>query len=252
MNHHDLASRSRTAIVTGASRGLGLALTGRLVGAGWHVVGDARDGDRLAAAFAAFPADGVTVVPGDLREVAHRAALVAAAAGRGGIDLLVNNASSLGASPQPRLADLPADVLTDVLAVNTVAPLDLLRRALPYLIGSRGCVLNVSSDAAVEAYEGWGAYAASKAALDQLSAVLAVEHPALGVYAVDPGDMATDLHQQAFPGEDLGDLPDPETVAPALLELVTRRLPSGRYRAADLTPSAGPTAVAFDATALGR
>ena len=131
-------------------------------------------------------------------------------------------------------ADLSADVLTHVLAVNTVAPLDLVRRALPHLVRSQGCVVNVSSDAAVEAYEGWGAYAASKAALDQLSAVLAVEQPALAVYAVDPGDMATDLHQQAFPGEDLGDLPRPETVVPALLHLLATRPPSGRYRLADL------------------
>jgi len=160
----------------------------------------------------------------------------------GGIHLLVNNASVLGSSPQPPLADLTADVLADVLAVNTVAPHDLVRRALPALSRARGCVINVSSDAAVEAYEGWGAYAASKAALDQLSAVLAVEHPDLAVYAVDPGDMNTDLHQQAFPGEDITDLPSPEVVVPALLRLVTDRPPSGRYRAADLLAGVPVTA----------
>lgn len=238
MKHHD--PETRTAIVTGASRGLGLALTRQLAADGWHVVVDARDGDRLAAALGHVPQ--VTAVAGDVGDPAHRAALVAAAAEHGGVDLLVNNASVLGASPQPRLADLAADVLADVLAVNTVAPLDLVRRALPHLTRSRGCVVNVSSDAAVEAYEGWGAYAASKAALDQLSAVLAIEHPELAVYAVDPGDMATDLHQQAFPGEDLADLPDPESVVPALLHLVATRPASGRYRAADLPtgPAAGP------------
>ena len=142
----------------------------------------------------------MTAVPGDVADAAHRADLVEAAAALGGIDLLVNNASMLGGSPQPRLADLTADVLSDVLRTNTVAPMDIVRRALPALTQARGCVINVSSDAAVEAYEGWGAYSASKAALDRLSAVLAAEHPDLAVFAVDPGDMNTDLHQQAFPG----------------------------------------------------
>jgi NAD(P)-dependent dehydrogenase (short-subunit alcohol dehydrogenase family) len=146
----------------------------------------------------------------------------------------VNNASVLADSPQPRLADLRPEAFTHVLAVNTVAPLDLVRRLLPHLTSNGGVVVNLSSDAAVEAYEGWGAYAASKAALDHASAVLAAEEADLDVYAVDPGDMATDLHQQAFPGEDISDRPSPETVVPALLRLLATRPPSGRYRAGDL------------------
>jgi NAD(P)-dependent dehydrogenase (short-subunit alcohol dehydrogenase family) len=234
MNRYHPDPRPRTAIITGASMGLGLALTRRLAEDGWHVVVDARRADRLAAAVRTLPPDRVMAVPGDVADPEHRAALVETASRTGRLQLVVNNASMLGGSPQPSLADLGADVLTDVLAVNTVAPIDLVRRALPDLVRSAGCVLDVSSDAAVEAYEGWGAYGASKAALDQLTAVLAVEHPELAVYAVDPGDMRTDLHQQAFPGEDLSDLPAPEAVAPALLHLVATRPPSGRYRAADL------------------
>src|SRR3954447_6152913 len=246
MSQHPAAPNSRTAIVTGGSRGLGLALTRRLVHERWHVVVDGRNGDRLVAVARGLPDGSVTTVPGDVADDGHRAALIAAAAVRGGIDLLVNNASVLGASPQPRLAGLSADVLLGVLAPNTLAPHDLLRRALPHLTASRGCVLNVSSDAAVEAYPGWGAYSASKAALDQLTAVLAVEHPELAVYAVDPGDMATDLHQQAFPGEELSNLPAPDSVVPALLRLVATRPASGRYRAADLLATDASTSVAAD------
>src|SRR3712207_6783217 len=150
----------------------------------------------------------------------------------GRLDLLVNNASELGATPQPRLADLPPSALERVLAVNTVAPLALVQAVLPALERARGVVLDVSSDAAVEAYEGWGGYGASKAALDQLTAVLAVEHPALRVYGVDPGDMATDMHRAADP--DATGLPEPVAVVPALLRLVDEDLPGGRYRAADL------------------
>lgn len=233
MNRYGIP-RTRTAIVTGASLGLGLALTHRLVGDGWHVVTDARDGDRLRAALSQLPTASVTAVPGDVSDAAHRAALVAAALERGHLALLVNNASVLAASPQPRLAELSSEALTRVLAVNTVAPLDLARRCLQQLTRIGGAVVNLSSDAAVEAYEGWGAYAASKAALDQASAVLAAENPGVDVYAVDPGDMATSLHQQAFPGEDISDRPSPEAVVPALLHLLATRPPSGRYRAGDL------------------
>ena len=242
MTRYEPVVQHRTAIVTGASAGLGLALTRRLVADGWRVVVDARHAGRLREAVRELPLGRVTAVPGDVADAAHRADLVEAAAALGGIDLLVNNASMLGGSPQPRLADLTADVLSDVLRTNTVAPMDIVRRALPALTQARGCVINVSSDAAVEAYEGWGAYSASKAALDRLSAVLAAEHPDLAVFAVDPGDMNTDLHQQAFPGEDISDRPAPETVVPALLQLVTTRPPSGRYRAADLLVPAGATA----------
>ena len=228
-----------TALVTGASRGLGLALATALSAQGWRLVLDARDGDRLAAAVAALPfPDLVTALPGDVADPAHRAALAAAVPDR--LDLLVSNASDLGPSPLPPLADLPLAAFERVLAVNTVAPLALVQLLLPALRRAGGRVLQVSSDAAVEAYAGWGGYGASKAALDQLSGVLAVEEPGLRVYAVDPGDMATDMHQAAFPGEDVSDRPAPSSVVPALLRLVTGALPSGRYRAADLAAAGVP------------
>ncbi len=220
-----------TALVTGASRGLGAALAEALNRRGWRLVVDGRDPDRLAAGVAALPRpDLVTAVAGDVADPAHRAALAAAVPGR--LDLLVNNASELGPTPLPRLADLPPTALERVLAVNTVAPLALVQAVLPALERARGVVLDVSSDAAVEAYEGWGGYGASKAALDRLSAVLAVEHPGLRVYAVDPGDMATDMHRAADP--DATGLPEPATVVPALLRLLDGDLPSGRYLAAEL------------------
>ena len=227
------------AIVTGASQGLGLALTSRLVDAGWHVVADARDSTRLQAALAVFGLS-VTAVPGDVTDSEHRAHLVAAARAAGGLDLLVHNASSLGATPLPPLAEYPDEQLRAVLDTNVVAPLALTRLALPLLAersarGRPGSVLAISSDAAVEAYEGWGAYGASKAALDHAMRVLAAERPDLAVYSVDPGDMRTQMHQDAFPGEDISDRPLPEVVVGRLLRLVAADLPSGRYRAADLT-----------------
>ena len=228
---------TRTALVTGASRGLGRALATALSDRAWRLVLDGRDAARLASTVAALPRpDLVTAIAGDVIDPRHRAALAEAIGPR--LDLLVNNASDLGPSPLPRLADLPPDELLRVLAVNTVAPLALVQAALPALRGTGGRVVNISSDAAVEAYEGWGGYGASKAALDQLTAVLAVEHPELRVYAVDPGDMATDMHQAAFPGEDISDRPAPESVVPGLLALVDADLPSGRYRAADLLSGA--------------
>ncbi|SDN52123.1 SDR family oxidoreductase [Geodermatophilus sp. DSM 45219] len=224
-----------TALVTGASRGLGAALAEALARRGWRLVVDGRDPARLAATVAALPRpDLVTALPGDVADPAHRAALASAVPDR--LDLLVNNASELGPTPLPRLADLPAEALERVLAVNTVAPLALVQAVLPALERARGVVLDVSSDAAVEAYEGWGGYGASKAALDRLTAVLAVEHPALRVYAVDPGDMATDMHRAADP--DATGLRDPADVVPALLRLVDEDLPGGRYRAADLAAEA--------------
>jgi NAD(P)-dependent dehydrogenase (short-subunit alcohol dehydrogenase family) len=228
-----------TALVTGASRGLGRALATALDAAGWHLLLDARDGDRLAAAVAGLPSpDLVTALAGDVADPAHRVALAAAVPAE--LDLLVLNASELGPSPLPPLADLPLAAFERVLAVNTVAPLGLVQLLLPALRRAGGRVLLISSDAAVEAYAGWGAYGASKAALDQLSRVLATEEPELRVYAVDPGDMATEMHQAAFPGEDISDRPAPETVVPALLRLVDGELPSGRYRAAELAPAGAP------------
>ena len=220
-------------IVTGASRGLGLALTGALAERGWRLVVDARSGEALGAATA--PLEQVVAVPGDVSEAEHRKALVDAAGDS--IDLLVNNASLLGPSPQPALADYPLSELRRVYEVNVVAPLALVQLALPRLAPG-AAILDVSSDAAVEAYEGWGGYGSSKAALEQLTAILAAEHPELRVYTVDPGDMRTQMHQDAFPGEDISDRPPPEESVPGLLALIEGSLPSGRYRARDVTATA--------------
>ncbi len=221
------------ALITGASRGLGRALAHELSDLGWSLVLDARNADVLASAFVGL--DRTRLVAGDVTEAGHRRELVAAASELGGLDLLVNNASYLGPSPQPRLSDYPSDELARVYDVDVLAPHALLREALPLLRAARGVVVDVSSDAAAEAYEGWGGYGPAKAALDHLSAVLAVEEPALSVYAFDPGDMRTAMQQAAFPGEDISDRPEPGTVAvPAFRVLLDRRPPSGRYRAVDL------------------
>ena len=221
------------AVITGASRGLGNALAHALAGRGWRLVLDARDEEVLTAA--APP--GALILPGDVTDPDHRSELAARTAELGGADLVVNNASTLGASPLPMLAETSTETFEDVFATNVVAPLSLIRLLLPQLVAGAGRVLNISSDAAVEAYETWGAYGASKAALDLASRVLAVEQPALRVYAVDPGDMRTQMHQDAYPGQDISDLPEPEVVVPALLRLVDEDLPSGRYRAAELAAS---------------
>jgi NAD(P)-dependent dehydrogenase (short-subunit alcohol dehydrogenase family) len=221
-----------TAIVTGTSRGLGLALARALAERGWRLVVDARGADALEAARVELAKlTEVAALAGDVADPAHRAALVEAAGER--IDLLVNNASVLGPSPQPALGDYPLAELERVLRVNVVAPLALVQLALP-LLPAGGRIVNVTSDAAVEAYEGWGGYGASKAGLEQATCVLAAEHPELRIYAVDPGDMNTQMHQEAFPGEDISDRPPPEESVPGLLELIEGDLPSGRYRARDL------------------
>jgi len=216
-------------IVTGASRGLGLALTRALVERGWRVVVDARDASSLRAAWPAAP-DAV-LVAGDVACAAHRRALVAAAGPS--LDLLVNNASALGPSPQPTLADYPLDELRRVYETNVFAPIALVQLALPSLARA-AAIVNVTSDAGVEPYAGWGGYGSSKAALEQASAILAAEQPQLRVYAVDPGDMRTQMQQEAFPGEDISDRPPPEASVPGLLALIEGELPSGRYRARDL------------------
>jgi NAD(P)-dependent dehydrogenase (short-subunit alcohol dehydrogenase family) len=228
-------SPNRIAIVTGASRGLGLALARALAGRGWSLVIDARTSADLEEARASLAAGGrVVAVAGDVADSAHRRALVEAAEEMGGLDLLVNNAGALGPSPLPALADLaPAD-LEALLRTNAVAPLALIQEALPLLAARAGRILNITSDAAVEAYEGWGAYGASKAALEQLSNVLAVEHPELKVYWVDPGDMNTRMQEDAFPGEDVSDRPPPEASVPGLLALLDGDLRSGRYSARTL------------------
>lgn len=230
------SEQAPVAVVTGASRGLGLALTAALVARGWRVVADARHAQRLTQAVAGLRTPtSVTAVAGDVADAAHRRELAETVGRLGRLDLLVANASVLGPSPQPRLADYPLDALQHVYAVNTFAPLALLQLLLPALRRRRGRVIHISSDAAVEPYDGWGGYGSAKAALDHLTAVLAVEEPHLRLYAFDPGDMATDLQQQAFPEQDVSDRPAPETVVPALLQLVEGELPSGRYRSDELT-----------------
>jgi NAD(P)-dependent dehydrogenase (short-subunit alcohol dehydrogenase family) len=216
-------------IVTGASRGLGLALTRALAEHGWTLVVDARDGEALQGAVAGL--DGVVPIPGDVSEPRHRQAVVEAAGER--IDLVVNNASLLGPSPQPRLAGYPLDELARVYEINVFAPLALVQLALPRLAPS-AAIVHVTSDAAVEPYEGWGGYGSSKAALEQLTAILGAEHPELRVYTVDPGDMRTQMQQEAFPGEDISDRPPPEESVPGLLALVEGSVPSGRYQAREL------------------
>jgi NAD(P)-dependent dehydrogenase (short-subunit alcohol dehydrogenase family) len=230
------APDSPVAIITGASRGLGLALARALGIRGWRLVVDARTAADLYAA-AEEIGSAVRAIPGDVSDPVHRRALLAAASDLGRLDLLVNNASLLGPSPQPALADYPLDALEDVYRVNVLAPLALIQLALPLLADSRGRVVNITSDASVEAYEGWGGYGAAKAALDHLTAVLGVEQPDLRIYTVDPGDMNTRMHQEAFPGEDISDRPPPEASVPGVLELVEGDRPSGRYRAHDLVPS---------------
>jgi len=223
-----------TGIVTGASRGLGLALVRALDERGWRVVVDARGGDSLAEAVSGLR--NVTAVQGDVADAEHRRALVEAAGEH--IDLVVNNASLLGPSPQPALADYPLDSLRELYDANVFGPLALLQLALPR-IPEGAAVISVTSDAGVEPYEGWGGYGSSKAALEQLTAILAAEHPGLRVYWVDPGDMRTQMQQDAFPGEDISDRPPPEESVPGLLALIDGSLPSGRYRARDLAEVPG-------------
>jgi NAD(P)-dependent dehydrogenase (short-subunit alcohol dehydrogenase family) len=221
------------AIVTGASQGFGRALAEELADDGWDLVVDARHQDALEVAAAALRRHGgrVVAVVGDVADPVHRDALVAAATELGGLDLLVNNASTLGPTPMPALAEYPLEELEAVYRTNVVGPLALVQRALPALLATHGAVVNLTSDAAVEGYEGWGGYGSSKAALEQLSNVLAAEQPGLRVYRFDPGDMRTQMHQDAFPGEDISDRPEPETVVPALLRLLAEAPPSGRYQA---------------------
>lgn len=226
---------SPTALITGASRGLGLALAHQLAERGWNLIIDARGAESLEAVQAELVRHTrVIAIPGDVNDAAHRDALASAARELGGLDAIVNNASVLGPSPQPHLLAYPLDVLEQVYRTNVIAPLAILQAVQDQLKpGAR--VLNITSDAGSEAYEGWGGYGSSKAALEQLTAVLAVENPWLRVYWVDPGDMRTQMHQEAFPGEDISDRPPPEESVPGLLVLLERDMPSGRYAVRDLT-----------------
>ena len=222
---------TQTAIITGASRGLGLALARVLAERGWGLVIDARGARALhAVARELSTLTTVRAIPGDVADEAHRVTLVTAAGELGGLGLLVHNASVLGPAPLPALADYPIDALDQVFRVNVLAPLRLTQLALP-LLRPGGRVVAITSDAAVEAYPGWGGYGASKAALEQLTAVLGEERPDLRVYRVDPGDMNTAMQREAFPGEDASDRPPPEASVPGLLRLVDGDLPSGRYEA---------------------
>ncbi len=231
----------RTAIITGASQGLGLALARRLVDAGWAVAIDARRADRLADAAAelterAADPDLVEAVAGDVTDPEHRRALADAGRRLGEVRLVVNNASTLGTSPLPQLDEIDDDTLRRVLDVNVVAPIALVRELADDLPAG-SVIVNVSSDAATGAYEGWGGYGASKAALDQASRVLGAEHPEWRVLAIDPGDMRTEMHQDAFPGEDISDRPEPDEAVPAIVALVEGDHPSGRYAASEVVPT---------------
>ena len=228
----------KIALITGASRGLGRALSRRLAKEGWGLVIDARTAGPLGeAAEELRQLTEVAALQGDIADPEHRGALIEAAAELGGLDLLVNNAGILGPSPQPRLEHYPLDALAEVYAVNVIAQLGLVQVALPLLEARRGRILNVTSDAGVEPYPGWGGYGSAKAAFEQLSAVLAAEHPDLRVWWVDPGDMRTQMHQDAFPGEDISDRPVPEDIVPAIFRLIESDPASGRYRAAELVRS---------------
>src|SRR6266536_2236208 len=229
MNEHD-----RTALITGASRGLGLALARELARSGWRLIIDARTPAALEDARAELAQHTrVIAIAGDIADAAHRGALAAAAHEIGGIDAIVNNASILGPSPQPNLLDYPLDVLEQVYRTNVIAPLALIQAVRSALHpGAR--IVNITSDAGVEAYPGWGGYGSSKAALEQLSAILAAEVADLQVCWVDPGDMRTQMHQDAFPGEDISDRPPPEASVPGLLVLLEGDHPSGRYKAREI------------------
>ena len=224
----------KTTLITGASRGLGLALARELAARGWTLILDARGAEALEGARAELASlTTVFAIPGDVTDPEHRAAVASAAHAAGGLDLVVNNAGVLGPSPQPRLLDYPLAALEKVYQANVMAPLAVLQAVRGELKpGAR--IINVTSDAGVEAYPGWGGYGSSKAALEQLSAILAAENEDLRVYWVDPGDMRTQMHQEAFPGEDISDRPLPETSIPGFIALIEGDYPSGRYTARSL------------------
>jgi NAD(P)-dependent dehydrogenase (short-subunit alcohol dehydrogenase family) len=234
MAHTDRTT-TRTALITGASRGLGLALARQLAQQHWNLIIDARGAEALEAARTELAQwTTVTAIPGDVTDKAHRRVLAEAVHAFGHLDLLVNNASILGPSPQPYLCEYPLAVLEKVYQTNVIAPLGLVQ-AVRQFLQPGACLINITSDAGVEAYPGWGGYGSSKAALEQLSHILAAESETLRIYWVDPGDMRTQMHQEAFPGEDISDRPLPEESVPGLLTLIMGTHPSGRYAARTLS-----------------
>ncbi|MFG1998427.1 SDR family NAD(P)-dependent oxidoreductase [Spirillospora sp. NPDC048911] len=224
----------KTALITGASRGLGRAIARELARDGWNLILNARGAEALEAAAKELASDGVPVaaIAGDVADPEHRERLVRAAGEAGGLDLLINNAGTLGTTPLPRLADQPLDDLAEAFRINTLAPLALVQALLPTLRERGGAILNITSDASREPYETWGGYGSTKAALEQISHVLAAEEPDVAVWWVDPGEMRTEMLRAA--GEDADAAPPPEESAAVLRHLITERSPSGRYRAADL------------------
>ena len=232
-----MSTPSQTALITGASRGLGYTLARALAGAGgWNLIIDAREASSLETARLELSRTiKVIAIPGDISDPAHRGALGQVAEQMGGLDVLVNNAGILGPSPQPNLLDYPLDVLEEVYRVNVVAQLGVIQAVKDQLKpGAR--LLNITSDAGVEPYPGWGGYGSAKAAFEHLSAILAEENPQRKVYWVDPGDMRTQMQQEANPGEDISDRPLPESSIPGILQLLSGKLPSGRYQARLLVP----------------
>ena len=230
-------AKERTALITGASRGLGVALARGLAARGWNLILTARNAERLGAVRDELARHThVAAIAGDVANADHRAAMAVLARGHGGLDAIVNNAGALGPSPLPPLVEYPLDALRSVMETNVIAPLGMLQ-AVRDVLKPGACVLSITSDAAVQPYAGWGGYGASKSALEQLTAVFATENPTLRVYSVDPGDLRTDMHQAAFPGEDISDRTLPEVRVPALIDLLEGDLPSGRYTAASLVPT---------------
>lgn len=228
----------RTALITGASRGLGLALARGLAAKGWNLILTARNADHLRKVRDELAqSTHVAAIAGDVNDPAHREALAVLARGHAGLDLVINNAGALGPSPLPALLDHPLDELASVFASNVIAPIGIVQ-SVRHELKPRARIINVSSDAAINAYPGWGGYGASKAALEQASSVLAAENPELKVYWVDPGDMRTDMHQAAYPGEDISDRPLPQERVPGFIALIDSDLPSGRYSISEMTPAA--------------
>lgn len=232
-----MKNREQTALITGASRGLGLALARGLANKGWNLILTARDENRLRIVRDELAQKThIAAIAGDVNDPAHREALAVLARGHAGLDLIINNAGALGPSPLPPLLDHPLDELASVLASNVIAPLGIIQ-SVRHVLKAGARIINVSSDAGVNAYPGWGGYGASKAALELLSAVLAVENPELKIYWVDPGDMRTDMHQAAYAGEDISDRPLPEARVPGFIALIESDLPSGRYSIPDMMPA---------------